>query len=123
MSSKTIASFAAGSSPWRSSLRFEHLREAFNCSIPLVAQHCLQSLTSAVNSFLSGTADSAASKYICGANLFALNKNSTTIHSIAVGEVIRRIVSMLVCSSVLSNSSKLLVPHQVGVKSLLPVRS
>ena len=31
---KEIASFAAGSSPGRSSLCFEHLREAFNCSVP-----------------------------------------------------------------------------------------
>ena len=47
---KEIASFAAaGSSPERSSLRFEHLREAFNCSVPLVAHNCLESFTLVVN--------------------------------------------------------------------------
>ena len=83
---KEIASFAAGSSQGRSSLRFEHLREAFNCSVPLVTQNCLESFTSVVNIFLSGSAASAASKYICGAKLIALNKNSDTIRPIAVGE-------------------------------------
>ena len=112
---KEIASFAAGSSPGHSSLRFEHLREAFNCSVPLVAQNCLDSFTSVVNIFLSGSAASAASKYVCGAKFIALNKNSDTIRPIAVGEIIRRIVSKVACSSVLSDASKLLVPHQVGV--------
>ena len=32
-----------------------------------------------------------------------------------MGEIIRRIVSKVACSSVLSDASKLLVPHQVGV--------
>ena len=109
-----ISAFAAESSPGRSSLRFEHLREAFNCSVPLVAQNCLKLFTSAVNIFLSGSAVSAASKYICGANIIALNKNSDTIRPAAVGEIIRRIVSKVACFSVLSDASKLLVPHQVG---------
>ena len=112
---KEIASFAAGSSPGRSSLRFDDLREAFNCSVPLVAQNCLESFTSVVNIFLSGSAASAASKYVCGAKLIALNKHSDTIRPIAVGEIIRRIVSKVACSSVLSDASKILVPHQVGV--------
>ena len=112
---KEIASFAAGSSPGRSALRFEHLREAFNYSVPIVAQNCLQSFTSVVNHFLPGTAPSAASKYICGANLSTLSKNSDTILLIAVGEIIRRIVSKVACSSVLSSASKLVAPHQVGI--------
>ena len=112
---REIASFAAGSYPGRSSLRFEHLQEAFNCSVPLVAQNCLDSFSSVVNIFLSGTAASAASKHICGANLIALKKNGDAIRPIAVGEIIRRIVSKVACSSVLSDASKLLVPHQVGV--------
>ena len=120
---KEIALFAAGSSPERSSLQFEHLREAFNCSVPLVAQNCLESFTSVVNHLLSGTAASAASKYICGANLIALNKNSDTILLIAVGETIRRIFSKVACSSVLSGASKLLAPIKSELESLLPVRA
>ena len=39
---REIAAFAADSSLGRSPLRFEHLREAFNCSVPLVAQNYLE---------------------------------------------------------------------------------
>ena len=61
---------------------------------------------------LSTALSSAASKYICGAKLIALNKNSDTFCPIAVGEVN---FSKVACSSVLSDARKLLVPHQVGV--------
>ena len=81
----------------------------------MVAQKRLESFLLVVNIFLSGTASSAASKYICGANLIALNQDSGTIHLIAVGVIIRRIVSKNVCSSVLSDARELLVPHHVRV--------
>ena len=118
---KEIASFAVGSSPGRSPRRFELLSEAFNCSVPLVAHNCLESFISVINIFLSGTAASAASKSIQGANQDALNKNSDTIRPIHVGEITRRIVSMVAYSSVLSDANKLLVPP--SRKFLLPVRA
>ena len=80
----------------------------------MVVQNCQESFTSRFNIVLSGTAASAASKYICTANLIALEKSSDTIRPNALGELIRRIVSKCACSSELSDASKRVL-HQVAV--------
>ena len=112
---REIKSFAVGSAPGRSCLRFEHLLDAFQCSVPLIAQHCLESVTSIVNLLLSGSACANVAKYICGAKLIALNKGDSEIRPIAVGELFRRIAAKVACTAVKNEAQRLLTPRQVGV--------
>ena len=63
------------------------------------AQACLDNLTRCISLLLSGKVDVSISPWLSGAPLTALNKKSGGIRSIAIEEVIRRLVSRICCTA------------------------
>ena len=60
---------------------------------PQIAANITVALTKVVNLFASGNAASGTAEYCAGANLYAANKKDGGIRPIAVGDVMRRLVS------------------------------
>ena len=58
---------------------------------------CLDNLTRLVNSLLAGRIDSNITPWLSGAPLTALRKKTGGYRPIAVGDVIRRLVSRVCC--------------------------
>ena len=68
-----------------------------------------------VNAFTAGRVPREMAKYTAGAALVALNKKNGDIRPIAVGEIIRRLVSKCCCADMRSEAAEELAPRQVGV--------
>ena len=79
--------------PGPSSLRPSHLREAVACPSPDRAHEMLSALTKFINLLAAGQVPSSIRPYLCGATLLACKKKNGGLHPIAVGEVLRRLVS------------------------------
>ena len=110
-----LASFARGSSPGRSCLRFEHLKDAITCPTPAVAEKALQQLTALINLFLTGCIPPTVRAHFCGGKLIALKKPAGGIRPIAIGETLRRLCAKLVCRQINPRVKNSLFPTQVGV--------
>ena len=110
-----LQSFPRGSSPGASQLNSQHLLDAIGTTTPS-AKHCLENLTCLINFLLSGRADPRIAPWLCGAPLTALLKKQGGIRPIAVGEVLRRLISRLCCSAVKADLPDTFLPYgQVGV--------
>ena len=112
---KAVRSFPNGSAPGPSGLRPSHLREAVGCPSPDQANLVLASLTKFVNSLAAGRAPPPIIPHFCGATLLACKKRSGGHRPIAVGEVLRRLVSKCLAILVRSPTISLLSPLQLGV--------
>ena len=112
---KAVRSFPNGSTPGPSGLRPSHLREAVGCPSPDEANLVLASLTKIVNSLAAGRAPPPIIPHFCGATLLACKKRSGGHRPIAVGEMLRRLVSKCVAILVRSPTISLLSPLQLGV--------
>ena len=112
---KGVRSFPNGSAPGPSGLRPSHLREAVGCPSPDRANKVLAALTRLVNFLASGRAPSDITPHLCGATLLASKKKKGGLRPIAVGEVLRRLVSK--CLATLAHCQALahLSPLQLGV--------
>ena len=112
---KGVKSFPNGSSPGPSGLCPSHLREAVGCPSPDQANQLLVALTRFINCLASGRAPSVVIPHLCGATLLASKKQKGDHRPIAVGEVLRRLVSK--CLVTLSHHQvlSLLSPLQLGV--------
>ena len=95
-----LRSFRRGSSPGGSKLRIQHLLDAISGTTAPAAVECQAELTRFVNTLLSGRADQRLSPWLVGAPLTALKKPAGDLRPVAVGEVLRRLVSRLACSAV-----------------------
>ena len=62
-----------------------------------------------------GRAPAKISKWVAGANLFALKKKDDSVRPVAAGDVTRRLVSKLCCLHCKEQASELLQPFQYGV--------
>ena len=112
----SLGSFPQGSSPGGSKLRAQHLLDAIKGTTIPVATECLAELTRLANTLLSGRADWRLSPWLMGAPLTALKKTAGGLRPVAVGEVLRRLVSRLGCSAVKLRLPYLFLPYgQVGV--------
>jgi len=112
----SLRGFPRGSSPGATKLRAQHLQDAIQGTTVPAALECLGELTRYVNHLLSGQADRRVAPWLVGAPLTALHKASGGLRPIAVGEVLRRLVSRIACSSIKADLPALFLPSgQVGV--------
>ena len=111
-----LEAFPRGSSPCCSQLRAQHLLDAIKGTGVPEAKFCLDNLTRLASSLLSGKIDRAIAPWLSGAPLTSLHKKSGGYRPIAIGEVIRRLISQLCCASVKSHLPDVFLPYgQVGV--------
>lgn len=108
-------SFPNGSGPGPSGLRPSHLREAVQCPSPDHANRLMISLTRFVNLLAAGHAPSSISQHLCGALLLAIRKKNGGLCPIAVGEVLRRLVSKCLAVHVRRAAVSILNRLQLGV--------
>ena len=115
---EALKTFPRASSPGFSKLRSQHLIDAIIGNATLSAQDCLESLTRWINFALSGKMDRLISSWLSGAPLTALLKkhDGGGVRPIAVGEVLRHLVSRICCAAVKSKLLDIFLPYgQVGV--------
>ena len=75
----------------------------------------LEHLCDLVNLLARGQAPTEVAPWLCGASLMALPKKDGSSRPIAVGEVIRRITSKILCTAYKDHASEYLWPLQIGV--------
>ena len=89
---------ASGAGP--SGERASHLHAAFQGPSSASADRALCTTTQVVNTLLLGRAPAEISKWVVGANLFALKKKDDSIRPVAAGNVTRRLMSELCCPKI-----------------------
>jgi hypothetical protein len=112
---RALKTFPPGTAPGPSGLKVNHLKEAALCPSPARASAALQSLSKVTNILGSGLAPSEVFPHICGATLLAIRKKNGGLRPIAIGEVLRRLVSKCLSRMVSSEAACILSPLQVGV--------
>ena len=110
-----VKSFPKGSAPDPSALCPSHLHEAVCCPSPDRACQVLTSLTKFVNLLATGSAPCSICPHLCGATLLASRKKNGGLRPIAVGEVLRRLVSKSLSSATRHEAFNSLAPLQQGV--------
>jgi hypothetical protein len=112
---QALRSFPNGSEPGPSGLRPEHVKAAAFCPSNIIAENTIRVLTSFSNLITSGKAPPIITPYFFGANLFAARKKDGSHRPIAVGEVLRRLVSKALAFEIAPRAASLLKPYQLGV--------
>ena len=112
---RALRSFPTDSAPGPSLLRANHLKEAVFCPSPDRGNKALLSITATVNHLCAGRGPPDVIPHLCGATLLATNKKGGGHRPIAVGEVLRRLVSKCLSRSAQSAAHRILTPLQVGV--------
>ena len=110
-----LRSFPSDSAPGPSRLSAIHLKEAVFCPSPERGDKALQAITATVNLLSAGRAPPDVIPHLCGASLLASKKSGGGHRPIAVGEVLRRLVSKCLSRAVHSVANHYLTPLQVGV--------
>ena len=111
-----IRLFPKGTACGPSSLRNAHLLGAYHKVSSVTANSFLSNLPNITNALLAGKAPQSISVYLAGGTLIALKeKNKFDIRPIAIGEILRRLVSKCACSLIKEEAAKYFSPHQVGV--------
>ena len=90
---KNITSFRKGTAPGPSGLRAEHLKEAIRSVPPNRTDKAAAAITGLVNCMGGGKVPAQVAPYLCGAGLFAALKKDGSLRPIAVGEILRRLIS------------------------------
>ena len=112
---KGVNSFPKGSAAGPSGLRPSHLREAVRCPAPDNANQLLSSLTRFANLLAAGQAPPTITPLLSGATLLACRKKNGGHRPIAVGEVLRRLVSKCLAIQTRPAILSILSPLQLGV--------
>ena len=110
-----IKSFKKGTAPGPSGMRAEHLKVAVELGSPGRQEKTIESITNLVNNLLAGKMPNEIAAYFCGANLFGAKKKDGGIRPIAVGEILRRLVSKVAMRVLSKKAEQLLSPFQLGV--------
>ena len=111
-----VRSFPNCSAPGPSGFRPSHLREAVGCPSPDRANRVLSSLTRFLNLLAADRATPTITPHLSGASLLASRKRNGGHRPIAVGEVLRRLVSKCLASLARSPTISLLAPLQLGAR-------
>ena len=113
---KALKSFPAGTAPGPSGLQASHLKEALSCLFPRFSSIFLKSLCNFVDFLSSGGVPAViVLDHLCDVSLTALKKKSGSLHPIAVGEVIRWLISKCIGMYVSFEAVHVLSPQKVGV--------
>ena len=115
--SQAIHSFPNGSSSGIDGLRPQHLNDLISTSAGDAGQRLLNIITKFCNFILNGKINADICPIFYGASLIALNKKDGGLRPIAIGNVFRRLVAKLACSSVRSDLGVHLRPYQLGFGS------
>jgi hypothetical protein len=107
---QALSSFQTGTAAGPSGLRAEHLKASTTCTTPAKAEKAVAALTRLTNSLAAGHVPASVSPYLCGTNLFAAMKKDGSHRPIAVGEVVRRLVSKCMVFHVQSKVADYLKP-------------
>ena len=109
--------FTRASSPGFSKLRAQHLLDAVIGSTAPAGQECLENLTRWICFALSGKVDKRVAPWLSGAPLTALYKKACGgVRPIAVGEILRRVISRVCCAAVKPRLPEIFLPYgQIGV--------
>lgn len=110
-----VRSFPTGSSPGPSGLRPSHLLQAIQCPSASRSHPVLLALASFSSVAAAGKIPSEVIPFLCGANLLASLKKRGGIRPIAVGNVLRRLISKCLSAFVKSDAIHALAPLQLGV--------
>jgi len=106
-----LRSFPKGTGGGRSGLRVGHLLSMFSVDLPGFGQR----LATLLQILADGKAPGELAPFIASAPLTPLLKKDLTIRPIAVGEVLRRIVSKIALAAVLDKAVDKLKSSQVGI--------
>ena len=109
---KMIGSFAKGSAGGPSGLKPQHLKDALQFAY---RDELIHILADVVTKLARGDAPTRIRPFLNGAALIALPKPSGDLRPIAVGEVLRRLVSKCMLDSCSDEAKARLEPLQVGV--------
>ena len=115
MIEQAVKSFKPGTAPGPSGLRAEHIKEATSPTVRGYGE-TLKALQSFVTKMSEGSLPASVAPFFCGANLFAAIKKDGGRRPIAVGEVLRRLVSKCVAYAATPLLSDYLQPLQMGVR-------
>ena len=115
---EVLKCFPRASSPGFSRLLSQHLLDAIVGTTTPSSQDCLDNMTKWICLALSGGLDHCIAPWLTGAPLTALHKKQgqAGIRPIAVGEVLRHLISRICCNAVCPKLPDILLPYgQVGV--------
>ena len=94
---KALSGFHRGTAPGASRFRAVHLQDALTIPTGDADGRLTKALTKVVNILASGEAPSSVSPWLAGAPLYPLKKRDGGVRPVAVGEVLRRLVSRACC--------------------------
>ncbi|ORY32477.1 hypothetical protein BCR33DRAFT_771459 [Rhizoclosmatium globosum] len=111
-----LMTFAKGTAPGRDGLRATHLIDMLHSAAGGVGPRLLDALTTVCDLLFGGLAPPSIAPYIASAGLTPLKKPDNDVRPIAVGMILRRLVSKLGMARVkLPMSQYLQSVHQYGV--------
>jgi hypothetical protein len=105
-----LRSFPKGTACGRSGLRVSHLMETLYLGTNLDNEFLTH-----VNYLVQGKAPPELAALYASASLIALKKKDLSIRPIAVGEIIRRLISKICLRKVTAKAIKYLAPYQLGI--------
>lgn len=109
-----IFKFENGSAGGMDALRPQHLKDMIMKANGEHANKLIRLFSSFSNVLLNGDVPSFVSPILYGASLCALNKKDNSIRPIAIGSVLRRMVSKIACARVYDKLGSVLRPKQLG---------
>ena len=111
---QAVKIFQAGTARGPSGLRGQHLKDltsGWNMA-PQIAANVIKTITNVVNLFVSGKAAPSAAEFYADANLFAAYRKDVGIRLIAVGDIMRCLVSK--CFTYSLSDKGLFINHVMG---------
>ena len=112
---KAALSFKKSSAPGPSGQRPEHLKVVLKDAPANRTVKSISALSKVVNLMARGEVPPQVAPYLCGARLHAAIKKDGGLRPIAVGNLLRRLTSKLVASTLAHRGAAHLAPHQMGV--------
>ena len=108
-------SFPKGSGAGPSGMRPEHFKSVLKNTSAALANKALGALTKLVNTLAAGKVPEQVRPFLCGARLVAGKKKDNSLRPIAIGNLLRRVVSKCFNNALAQKAADLLAPNQLGV--------